>query len=80
VWTQTSSLNQGYKLVVWTQTSSLNQGYKLVVWTQASSLNQMMRTCKCFSHVDKMSTLTYNYAEQSCYEEHSNLELCDTQI
>ena len=27
-----------------------------------------------------MSTVTYNWVEQSCYEEHSNLELCDTQI
>jgi len=31
-------------------------GVKLVVWAQ-TFLNKMMRSCKCFPHASKMSTL-----------------------
>ena len=37
-------------------------GVKLVLWTETSQLGEMMQSCKCFQHVSKMSTLTYNLA------------------
>jgi hypothetical protein len=33
---------------------------KLVVWSQTSPLMEMMGSYKCFAHVSKMSSITYN--------------------
>ena len=33
---------------------------KLVLWAQTSPLTEMMRSCKCFPFVSKMSTLSQN--------------------
>jgi hypothetical protein len=41
----------------------INSGrVRLVLWPQTSSLSEMMQSCKCFPHVSKMSTLSYNMA------------------
>ena len=37
-------------------------GVKLVLLAQASLLSEMVWSYKCFPHVNKMSTLTYNRA------------------
>ena len=37
---------------------------KLVLWAQTSTLSEMMRLCKCFPHVDGMTTLTYRSERQ----------------
>ena len=35
-------------------------GPNLAVWVKISPLSEMVRSCMCFHHVAKMSTLTYN--------------------
>ena len=39
-------------------TSINSGGFKLVLWAQICLLREMMRSCKCFSHLSKMPTLT----------------------
>ena len=41
-------------------TSMKSDGGQLVLWAQTSALSEVMRSCKCFPHVSKMPTLTYN--------------------
>jgi hypothetical protein len=38
--------------------------YIVVLWAQTSPLSDMLPPCKCFPHVSKMSTLTYNQANK----------------
>ena len=45
-----------------TGTSIESGGVKLVLWAQSTPLSEMMWSCKCFLHVSKMSTFTYNLA------------------
>ena len=46
--------------------TSVKSGWvKLVFWAQISSLSEMMQSCKCFPHVSKLSTLTYNGANSN---------------
>jgi len=44
-----------------TGTSIKGGGIKLVLWSQTSHLSEMMGSCKCFPHVNKMSTPIYNW-------------------
>jgi hypothetical protein len=41
---------------------------KLALWTKTSTLNEVMRSCKWFPHVSKMSTLTYNWVNSVVME------------
>ena len=44
--------------------ASIKSGsFKLVLRTQTFLLSEMMWSCKCFPHVSKMTTLTYNQAD-----------------
>ena len=47
-----------------TGTSIKRGGVKLVLCAQTSTLSEMMRSCKCLTHVSKMSTLAYNRAHR----------------
>ena len=43
--------------------TSIRSGWaKLILWAQTSSLNEIRRLLKCFPHVNKILTLTYNRA------------------
>ena len=60
---------------------------KLVLWAQTSSLIDMRRSCKCFPHVNKILTHTYNRANSVLFKNtitlkmmHDIFNLHDTEV
>ena len=45
-----------------TCTSIKSGGIILVIWARTFRLSEMMRSCKCFPHMCRMQTVTYNRA------------------
>ena len=45
-----------------TCTSIKSGGIILVIWAQTFRLSEMMRSCKCFPHMCRMQTVSYNRA------------------
>jgi hypothetical protein len=60
-----------------TGTSIKSGGVKLILWSQTSPLSEMMRSCKCFPRVSKMSTLTYNQVSNAIIK---NTRISNTNI
>jgi hypothetical protein len=48
-------------ILAWYRHSMKSGGVKLALWTSISSTSEMMRSCKYFLHVGKLSNLTYNW-------------------
>ena len=48
------------RLDSWLITSIKSDEIKPVLWAQIPPPTEMMRSCKCFPHMRKGSTLTYN--------------------
>jgi len=46
----------------YTGTSINSEQIKLVLWAQTSPLSEMVPSCKCFSNMSKIPSLTYNRA------------------
>jgi len=46
----------------YTGTSIKSEQIKLVLWAQTSPLSEMVPSCKCFSNMSKIPSLTYNRA------------------
>jgi len=67
--------------------TSIKRGrVKLVLCAQTFPLSEMMRSCKCFSHVSKIPTLAYNWANTVIIKNaiilipiHNIFNLCDTE-
>ena len=59
---KTSNIHMHNDSLSWlsTSTSIKSDRAKLVVWSQTSPLMEMMGSYKCFAHVSKMSSITYN--------------------
>jgi hypothetical protein len=57
----TSSLT----ILAWYIHAMKSGGIKLVLWTSISSTSEMMRSCKYFLHVGKLSNLTYNWVAKN---------------